>query len=78
MAKQKRYRRHKIYFEPDLDLEAVDYKDLHIFEKYVTENCKILPSRITKTNPKVQRQLSTAIKRARFLAFIPYTEAHKL
>jgi len=78
MAKQRTYRRPKIYFEPDTTLTSVDYKDLNVFEKYVNEHGKIMPSRITKTDPKVQRQLSTAVKRARYLALIPYTENHKI
>ncbi|MDG1121889.1 MAG: 30S ribosomal protein S18, partial [Glaciecola sp.] len=44
---------------------------------YVTESGKIVPSRITGTSAKYQRQLSTAIKRARFLALLPYTDSHK-
>ena len=78
MAKQRSYRRPKIYFEPDLTLKSVDYKDLQVFEKYVSEHGKIMPSRLTQSNPKVQRQLSNAVKRARFLALIPYTDSHKL
>ncbi len=55
----------------------IDYKDLATLKNYVTESGKIVPSRITGTKAKYQRQLSTAIKRARFLALLPYTDSHK-
>lgn len=54
--------------------EAVDYKDLEMLKQFVGETGKIVPSRITGTKAKYQRQLATAIKRARFLALIPYTD----
>lgn len=54
----------------------IDYKDLATLKAYVTETGKIVPSRISGTNARYQRQLSTAIKRARFLALIPYSDAH--
>ena len=55
----------------------IDYKDVEILLKYIDESGKITPSRITGTTAKFQRQLTTAIKRARFLALIPYTDKHK-
>ena len=55
----------------------IDYKDLETLKGYVTETGKIVPSRITGTQAKYQRQLSTAIKRARYIALLPYTDAHK-
>ena len=54
----------------------IDYKDLATLKNYVMENGKIVPSRITGTNAKYQRQLSSAIKRARYLALLPYTDGH--
>ena len=54
----------------------IDYKDLTTLKAYVTENGKIVPSRISGTKARYQRQLSTAIKRARYLALIPYCDAH--
>ncbi len=57
-------------------VEEIDYKDLATLKAYVTETGKIVPSRISGTKAKYQRQLSTAIKRARFLALIPYCDAH--
>ena len=56
----------------------IDYKDLNLLKAYVTETGKIVPSRITGTKARYQRQLSTAIKRARYLALIPYTDSHQV
>ena len=55
----------------------IDYKDLETLKAYVSETGKIVPSRITGTSAKYQRQLTAAIKRARFLALLPYSDAHK-
>jgi small subunit ribosomal protein S18 len=57
-------------------VKEIDYKDLDVLRAYVSESGKIVPSRITGTKAKYQRQLSTAIKRARFLALLPYTDRH--
>ncbi len=54
----------------------IDYKDLETLRNYVTETGKIVPSRITGTKTHYQRQLATAVKRARFLALLPYTDKH--
>jgi small subunit ribosomal protein S18 len=54
----------------------IDYKDLATLKAYVTETGKIVPSRISGTKARYQRQLSTAIKRARYLALIPYSDTH--
>ena len=54
----------------------IDYKDLDTLKQYVSETGKIVPSRITGTKAKYQRQLATAVKRARYLAMLPYTDAH--
>ena len=58
-------------------IEQIDYKDLATLKQYVTENGKIVPSRITGTKSRYQRQLAVAIKRARFLALLPYTDKHE-
>ena len=58
------------------DVATIDYKDLSVLKNYITETGKIVPSRITCTKSFYQRQLSTAIKRARFLALLPYTDQH--
>ena len=57
-------------------ISEIDYKDLNLIREYITETGKILPSRITGTKAKYQRQISTAVKRARFLALIPYSDNH--
>jgi len=55
----------------------IDYKDLDLLSDYITETGKIVPSRITGTSAKYQRQLGVAIKRARFIALLPFCDAHK-
>lgn len=57
-------------------VKEIDYKDLATLKNYVMETGKIVPSRITGTKAKYQRQLATAIKRARYLALLPYCDAH--
>jgi small subunit ribosomal protein S18 len=57
-------------------VKEIDYKDLETLRQYVTETGKIVPSRITGTASNYQRQLSTAVKRARYLALLPYTDKH--
>lgn len=57
-------------------VKQIDYKDLATLKSYITETGKIVPSRITGTRPFYQRQLSAAIKQARFLALLPYTDQH--
>jgi small subunit ribosomal protein S18 len=56
--------------------EEIDYKDLNTLKGYITETGKIVPSRVSGTNARYQRQLSTAIKRARFIALLPYSDTH--
>src|SRR5690606_35067460 len=55
----------------------IDYKDIDTLKQYITENGKIVPSRITGTKARYQRQLALAIKQARYLSLIPYTDNHK-
>jgi len=57
--------------------KEIDYKDLETLGEFVSETGKIVPSRITGTSAKYQRQLATAVKRARFIALLPYCDAHK-
>ena len=58
-------------------VKEIDYKDLDTLKAYVSETGKIVPSRITGTKAKYQRQLATAVKRARFLALLTYTDGHR-
>jgi small subunit ribosomal protein S18 len=55
----------------------IDYKDLNLLKAYISETGSIVPSRITGTKAKYQRQLATAIKRARYVALLPYTDKHQ-
>ncbi|HKS94352.1 MAG TPA: 30S ribosomal protein S18 [Gammaproteobacteria bacterium] len=57
-------------------IQEIDYKDLGMLKAYVSETGKIVPSRITGTSAFYQRQLALAVKRARFLALLPYTDQH--
>jgi small subunit ribosomal protein S18 len=57
-------------------IKWVDYKDVELLKDFINENGKIIPARITGTKARYQRQLSVAVKRARFLALLPYTDIH--
>ena len=57
-------------------IKQVDYKDISILKDFINENGRIIPARITGTKARYQRQLSIAVKRARFLALLPYTDLH--
>ena len=74
MARQ--FRRRKFCRFTAENIVEIDYKDLNLLKAYVTETGKIVPSRITGTKSHYQRQLATAVKRARFLALLPYTDRH--
>ena len=56
----------------EMGIKYIDYKDVKLLQKFTTEQGKIIPKRITGTSAKYQRQLATAIKRARHLALLPY------
>ena len=58
-------------------ITEIDYKDLAILRNFITETGKIIPSRLSGTKSRYQRQLSTAVKRARYLALLPYTDKHE-
>lgn len=57
-------------------VKEIDYKDLVMLKNYISETGKIVPSRITGTKANYQRQLATAVKRARYLALLPYCDSH--
>ena len=57
-------------------VDQIDYKDVDVLRDFIQENGKIIPARLTGTKAHYQRQLDTAIKRARFLALLPYTDNH--
>ena len=59
-------------------VEEIDYKDVDTLRDFLNENGRIVPARLTGTRAFYQRQLNTAIKRARFLALMPYTDQHRV
>ena len=65
-------RRRKVCPFSGANAPKIDYKDVKLLQRYVSERGKIVPSRITAVSAKKQRELAQAIKRARFLALLPY------
>ncbi len=57
-------------------MKQIDYKDIDLLKDFINENGKLIPARITGTKAHFQRQLSVAVKRARFLALLPFTDLH--
>ena len=57
-------------------IEWIDYKDVELLKDFITDTGKIIPARLTGTKARYQRQLQDAVKRARFLALLPYTDDH--
>jgi small subunit ribosomal protein S18 len=70
------FRRRKFCRFTAENIKQVDYKDIGILKDFINENGKIIPARITGTKARYQRQLGVAIKRARVLALLPYTDTH--
>ena len=56
--------------------DTIDYKDLALLKKYIMESGRIVPSRITNSKPRTQRQVAKAIKLARYLSLLPYCDGH--
>lgn len=71
------FRRRKFCRFTTEGIKSVDYKDIIMLKNYITESGKIVPCRITGTCAKYQRQLASAVKRARYLALLPYTDTHQ-
>lgn len=71
------YRRKKPTHVSQETALSIDYKDVNFLKNYISETGKIVPSRITGTQTKFQRQLAKAIKMARFLALLPYCDSHR-
>ena len=76
MARQSFKRRKFCRFTVE-KIAEVDYKAVDILKDFIAENGKIIPARITGTKSRYQRQLSVAVKRARFLALLAFTDQHK-
>lgn len=72
-----RVRRRKYCRFTALGVEEIDYKDLPTLKNYITETGKLIPSRNTGTKAKYQRQLARAVKLARYIALLPYTDQHR-
>ena len=66
------FRRRKTCPFSDANAPVIDYKDIKLLSRFISERGKIVPSRITAVSAKKQRELARAIKRARFLALLPY------
>jgi small subunit ribosomal protein S18 len=76
MTMARNFRRKKYCRFTAEGIQEIDYKDLDLLKQYISETGKIVPSRITGTSAKYQRQLALAVKRARYLALLPYTDQH--
>lgn len=72
MATKPFFRRRKSDPFDGAEAPAIDYKDTRTLQRYISERGKIVPARITAVGAKNQRALARAIKRARFLALLPY------
>ncbi|MCC5958373.1 MULTISPECIES: 30S ribosomal protein S18 [Rhodobacterales] len=72
MAAKPFFRRRKVCPFSGENSPKIDYKDTRLLQRYISERGKIVPSRITAVSAKKQRELARAIKRARFLALLPY------
>jgi len=72
----RQFRRRKFCRFSAAKVKQIDYKDLDTLKGYITESGKIVPSRITGTKARYQRQLAKAIKLARYLALLPYCDQH--
>ncbi len=73
MARKPRGKRRKVCYFTVNKIKHIDYKNIDLLKKFVSERGKILPRRVTGTSAKYQRQLTTAIKRAREVALLPFT-----
>jgi small subunit ribosomal protein S18 len=66
-------KRRKVCFFKTNKVQIIDYKDVEMLRRFISERGKILPRRVTGTSAKYQRPLTVAIKRARQMALLPYT-----
>ncbi len=72
----RRSRKKKFCYFTANGITEIDYKDIELLEKFISESGKIFPSRSTGTKARYQRQLTNSIKLARYLSLIPYTDSH--
>ena len=73
-AKKSFFKRRKTCPFSGKNAVQIDYKDVRLLSRYISERGKMVPSRITGVSQRAQRKLATAIKRARFLALMPYVK----
>jgi small subunit ribosomal protein S18 len=73
MVRRGRGKRRKVCYFTVNNITYIDYKQVDLLKRFVSERGKILPRRVTGTSAKYQRQLTVAIKRARQMALLPYT-----
>ena len=70
------FRRKKMCYFTANKIKEIDYKDIHLLRKFIMENGKIVPSRITGTKARYQRQLTRAVKLARLIGLLPFCDRH--
>lgn len=70
------FRRKKMCYFTANKIKDIDYKDIGLLRKFIMENGKIVPSRITGTKAGYQRKLARAVKLARYIALLPYCDRH--
>jgi len=70
------FRRKKMCYFTANNIKEIDYKDINLLRKFIMENGKIVPSRITGTKAHHQRALAKAVKLARFIALLPFCDRH--
>ncbi len=75
--RRRRFPRRKVCFFRASKAEYIDYKDVTTLRRFVSENGKILPRRMTGTSAKFQRLLTTAVKRARYMGLLPFSARHR-
>lgn len=69
-----RKRRRKVCFFTENNIKYIDYKDVDLLRRFISDRGKILPKRVTGTKAGYQKELSVAIKRARHMALIPFVK----
>lgn len=79
MAGQRRggRKRRKVCYFTSNNITSIDYKDVDLLKKFISERGKILPRRVTGTSAKYQRKLTIAIKRSRIMALLPFVAEEK-
>ncbi|SIT87078.1 30S ribosomal protein S18 [Edaphobacillus lindanitolerans] len=77
MAPRRGRRRRKVCYFTSNNITRIDYKDVDLLKKFISERGKILPRRVTGTSAKWQRKLTVAIKRARIMGLLPFTSEER-